>query len=302
MKRSLFQNKRNVVFLAIFYTFLWGTAFPLVKICMDSFGVIDNISKCLVAGIRFFISGAALLVFCAAKEPDGIKLNKNQIKYAVLYGITGTAIQYSVTYIGLSYIDGSKGAIFDQLCVFIIILTSASVFKDEKLNINKVAGCVVGFIGVLAINTDAIGFSFSVKGEGMMVIAAFCQVVAYFIAKDSADKVSAAKLVGYGQFIGGVVLVIFSVIAGGKTGDFSIVGVITLLMLSAISAVAYVLSLIPLKYFPASEISVFNLLITVFGVVMSGIVLGENIFKINYLVSILLISIGIIAVNYKMRR
>ena len=47
---SFFSKKRNVVFTAIFYTFLWGCAFPLVKICMDSFGIIDgdNFSKCLI--------------------------------------------------------------------------------------------------------------------------------------------------------------------------------------------------------------------------------------------------------------
>ena len=71
------------------------------------------------------------------------------------------------------------------------------------------------------------------------------------------------------------------------------------LMLSAISAIAYILSLIPLKYFPASEVSVFNLLITVFGVVMSGIVLGESIFRLNYLIALVLIALGILAVNRK---
>ena len=75
------------------------------------------------------------------------------------------------------------------------------------------------------------------------------------------------------------------------------IGIITLIGLSLISAIAYVLSLIPLKYFPASEISVFNLLITVFGVVMSALVLGENIFKISYLAALIFISVGIFCVN-----
>ena len=79
----------------------------------------------------------------------------------------------------------------------------------------------------------------------------------------------------------------------------SIEGVLYLAGLAAISAIAYVLSLIPLKYFPASEVSVFNLLITVFGVVMSGIVLGEQIFRWNYLISLTLIIVGILLVNWR---
>ena len=42
------KRKQNVVLIALLYTFLWGCAFPLVKICMEQFSVTDNISKCLV--------------------------------------------------------------------------------------------------------------------------------------------------------------------------------------------------------------------------------------------------------------
>ena len=68
-------------------------------------------------------------------------------------------------------------------------------------------------------------------------------------------------------------------------------------MLVLISAVSYTLSLMPLKYFPASEVSSFNLLITVFGVVMSAALLGENIFRLNYLISLALIGLGIMLIN-----
>jgi len=57
------------------------------------------------------------------------------------------------------------------------------------------------------------------------------------------------------------------------------------------------LSLMPLQYFPVSEVSSFNLLITVFGVIMSAALLGENIFQMNYLISLLLISCGILFIN-----
>lgn len=61
-EKSFFISKRNVAITAIIYTFLWGTAFPLVKVCMESLGIsdYDNMSKCLVAGIRFTLSGFLL--------------------------------------------------------------------------------------------------------------------------------------------------------------------------------------------------------------------------------------------------
>jgi hypothetical protein len=71
MTDRIFQKKRNVVFIAVLYTFLWGSAFPLVKLCMDGFGINDNPGKCLVAGLRFTASGVGLC-FWESRYSDGI--------------------------------------------------------------------------------------------------------------------------------------------------------------------------------------------------------------------------------------
>ena len=109
---SLFEKKRNVVFVAIFYTFLWGLCFPLVKLCMEGFAVTDNMSKCLLAGIRFFFSGLLVLLICFLRDRRSIGVKVSQIKHILLYGILSPSRQYSFTYIALSRIDGAKGAVF----------------------------------------------------------------------------------------------------------------------------------------------------------------------------------------------
>ncbi len=154
--KSFFKTKAGVALTAIFYTFLWGCAFPIVKICMTSFGISDteNMSKCFVAAIRFIFSGIIILVFC--HKTEGRSRTEGMFKYAVLYGVLGTALQYSFTYIGLSHIDASKGATFDQLAVFIIILSSGLFIKNDKLSINKVIGCVLGLAGITVLNLDGI--------------------------------------------------------------------------------------------------------------------------------------------------
>ena len=301
---SIFEKKRNVVFIAIFYTFLWGLCFPLVKLCMQAFEIADgdNMSKCLVAGIRFTLAGLGLTVYNLIKDKKEAFVRKSEIPYLLGYGVLATSLQYGFTYIGLSNVDGAKGAIFDQLCVFIIIIVGGLLLKNDKLTVLKIIGCLVGFAGVIAVNTEKMSFTFALDGELMMTISALCQTGAYFVAAMCAGKIAATKLVGYGQLFGGIMLIAFSLIMGGRIRVFTAPAVLLLLLLALLAAVPYVLSLIPLKYFPASEVSVFNLLITVFGVVMSGIILGENIFKLNYLASLILISIGIFTVNYRGRK
>ena len=298
---DIFQKKRNVVFIAIFYTFLWGCCFPLVKLCMDGFGVEDSMSKCLVAGMRFSLAGLGLIVYSLIKDKRKALLTKKELPYLLGYGLLATALQYAFTYIGLSNVDGAKGAIFDQLCVFIIIILSGLMLKNDKLTLWKIIGCAVGLLGILVVNTERMSFSFALDGELMMTLAALCQTGSYFVAIACTNQVATTKLVGYGQLFGGIILIAFSLFMGGGIPQISLQGMLTLLALALFAAVAYVLSLIPLKYFPASEVSVFNLLITVFGVIMSGLVLGEDIFKINYLISLLLICMGIFLVNKRKR-
>jgi drug/metabolite transporter (DMT)-like permease len=301
MSDGLFQSKKGVTLIAIFYTFLWGCAFPLVKICMNEFAAVDNMSKCLVAGFRFTISGLALAIFatCAQKKKGTYRPTKRDILPILAYGVLGTAIQYALTYIGLSYVEASKGAIFDQMCVFIIIIVSGLFMKNDKLTLLKIVGTTIGLFGILASSTEKMSVTFTMEGEGVMVLVAFAQAGAYFIATLFANKIPSITLVGYGQLAGGVLLILFSLLAGGRVHIVTPKGILTLLALATIAGVAYVLSLIPLKYFPASEVSVFNLLITIFGVVMGGVILKENILRPEYLVSLLLVSLGIFLVNYR---
>ncbi|MEE1105126.1 MAG: EamA family transporter, partial [Ruminococcus sp.] len=68
--------------------------------------------------------------------------------------------------------------------------------------------------------------------------------------------------------------------------------------LAFVSAAAFTVWTALLRIHPASKISVFNLLVPIFGTVLSGLLLGENILKIETLLSLLLIAAGILLVNF----
>ena len=301
--KPFLSKKRNVCIIAVLYTFLWGCAFPLVKLCMQNFSVAgnDNLSKCLVAGIRFSFAGLLTLLIARLIFRQSLKIKAKQFKTCFVYGVTATAMQYAFTYIGLSMVDASKGAVYDQLCVFFIVLCSGIFFKDDKLSLKKIIGCIVGFLGVAAINVSSLSFSLSL-GDIIMVGAALVQTVAYFVAKKSTTDFSPVLLVGYGQLSGGLLLTVGSLVFGGRIVTVNNEAILSLTALIFIASIAYILSLLPLKYFRASEISIFNLLITIFGVVMSGIVLKENVLKLNYAIALILIIVAVLIINSKEKK
>ena len=69
--------------------------------------------------------------------------------------------------------------------------------------------------------------------------------------------------------------------------------------MALISAVAYTLWGILLKYNPVSKVSIFGFTNPVFGVILSAIILREgNVFGMKDLIALVLVSIGILIVNW----
>ena len=86
---------------------------------------------------------------------------------------------------------------------------------------------------------------------------------------------------------------------GGHISYSSLKGVVILIWLSAVSSVSFLLWTALLKYHPVSRITIFTMLVPVFGTLWSWILLGENIFNIGNLVSLVLIAAGIVLVNIR---
>ena len=75
-----------------------------------------------------------------------------------------------------------------------------------------------------------------------------------------------------------------------------------LLWLAFVSAAAFAIWMALLKHHPASRICVFNLLVPVFGTLLSGIMLGESVFGIETIVSVVLICAGIFISNMQIKK
>ena len=74
---------------------------------------------------------------------------------------------------------------------------------------------------------------------------------------------------------------------------------ILLIYMALISAVAYTLWGILLKYNPVSKVSIFGFTNPVFGVILSAIILREgNVFGMKDLIALVLVSIGILKDNW----
>ena len=106
-------------------------------------------------------------------------------------------------------------------------------------------------------------------------------------------------LSGYQFFLGGIVLFLIGILMGGRLVFYTPSCVLNLIYMGFISAGAYTLWGILLKYNPVSSVSILGFLNPIMGVLLSAVFLGENqeAFSFRGLIALILVSLGIIAIN-----
>lgn len=302
MKKSLIlKNSAFACVAAVFCAALWGTAFPFIKLGYSVLEIAESDigSKLLFAGIRFFAAGVMVYSYLCISQKRLVLPHKSSFGGVIALGLTQTALQYIFTYVGIGFTSGTNTSIITSCSSFFTVLFAPLFFKSDRLTLLKITGCVIGFAGVLAINgTGGISFD-TVFGDLLILCSTVCTTAGNFMAKRFSQRTNPIELTAFQLMLGGFVLTAIGVLLGGVLDFANLLGMMILLWLAFVSAAAFAVWTALLKYHPASKISVFNLLVPIFGTVLSGLMLGENIFKPETLLSLVLISAGIAAVNVK---
>lgn len=304
-REKFYTNRRNIVLLAALCCFLWGSAYPAIKGGYELFNISggDIPSKLIFAGYRFALAGIIVLLVQIMSKKNIFVLNKKEIVQVTLLGIFQTTLQYIFFYIGLAYTTGIRSSIINGTGAFFSILLAHFIYKNDRLNVNKIVGCIVGFIGVIIVNLNGQDFfssSFSIQGEGFVMLAAFILSASSIYGKKITQNQDASIITGYQLFIGGLILLLLGYISGGCLSGFTFKSTSLLIYMALLSSVAFAVWTQLLKYNKVGIISIFNFLVPVFGSLLSAIFLGENIFDIKILISLIFVCLGIYMV-YKIK-
>ncbi|MDB2153372.1 DMT family transporter [Clostridium butyricum] len=304
-REKFYTNRRNIVLLAALCCFLWGSAYPAIKGGYELFNISgeDIPSKLIFAGYRFALAGIIVLLVQIMSKKNIFVLNKKEIVQVTLLGIFQTTLQYIFFYIGLAYTTGIRSSIINGTGAFFSILLAHFIYKNDRLNVNKIVGCIVGFIGVIIVNLNGQDFfssSFSIQGEGFVMLAAFILSASSIYGKKITQNQDASIITGYQLFIGGLILLLLGYISGGCLSGFTLKSTSLLIYMALLSSVAFAVWTQLLKYNKVGIISIFNFLVPVFGSLLSAIFLGENIFDIKILISLIFVCLGIYMV-YKIK-
>lgn len=296
-------TRTPVVLLCTFICcFLWGSAFPSVKTGYRLFSIqsSDTGSLLLFAGIRFTLAGILVLIICSIITQKFLLPKKSSLIPILILAAFQTFGQYYFFYIGMAHTSGVTSSIMEASGTFFTILIAALLFRSEKLTIQKIAGCLIGFAGVVLIQSGGklTAVHMHWNGEGFILLSAVFYALSSSCIKEFSKKDNPMMLSGWQFVIGGISLCISGLLMGGHMKAPTPTSGTLLLYMAFISAGAYTLWSLLLKYNPVSKISVFGFMNPVIGVILSALILHEanQAFSLTGLLSLALVSLGIIIV------
>ncbi len=301
-KNKLLTNKFFVAVSALICCALWGSATPFIKTGYELILPEQNTaSTILFAGIRFALAGIiTVLIYSISRRKILYPKKENWGRIAVVSSFQ-TIIHYMLFFIGLSNTSGVKGTIISGSNAFFAMLVACLIFRQEKITFKKVIACIIGFAGIVVVNLNGLDFNMTFTGEGFVLISSIAYAFSSAFMKKYSSYEDPVVISGYQFILGGAVMMLIGFVLGGAVVFETTKAVAVLVYLAFVSAIAYSLWGVLLKFNPVSKVTIYTFTTPVFGVLLSAVMLTEqsNVTPINLLITLILVCTGIVILNYK---
>lgn len=301
-QKNFLSNPVVVLFGALICCALWGSAFPCIKIGYNMMHIAssDTASQILYAGCRFTLAGILAVFLGSLTQRQFLLPTKASLPHILELSLLQTILQYLFFYIGLAHTTGVKASIIEAVSTFVAIFVAGFLFHQEKVTARKMLGCLVGFAGVVLVNVagNEMDLHFTVNGDGAILLSTVAYAFSSVFMKRFSVQDNPVMLSGYQFILGGIVMAVCGFFMGGHLSGFTLPAFAMLFYLAVISAVAYSLWGLLLKYNPISKVAVFGFMNPVIGVLLSAVLLGEkDSLGFSSIAALVLVCIGIYIVN-----
>ena len=301
-KPSIFQNPLVVIFGALLCCALWGSATPFIKTGYELLLPERDVpSTILFAGIRFTLAGILTVLIYSVARRKVLYPKKENLPRVLIIAAFQTVIQYIFFYVGLANTSGVKGTILSGSSAFFSVLIASLVFRQEKLTPKKIIACLLGLAGIIVVNLQGLEFTMNFFGDAFVLFSTISLAFSSVLIKRFSKHEDPVVLSGYQFIFGGIFMVLVGIVFGGKIVLTSAVGLLVLLYLALLSAVAYALWGMLLKFNSVSRVTIFSFTTPIFGTLLSLLMLTEQtrVEPINLIITLLLVSAGIFLLNYQ---
>ena len=282
----------NLVWLLILGG-LWGSSYLFIKVAVG-----DIPPLTLVAGRLVLAAVILWLVLAAVRQP----MPRSRRLWAVfaVMGLLNGAVPYSLIFWSEQHITSGLASLLQATMPLFTVLMGHFLMRDERLTLGRVAGVILGFVGVglLMLPDLRQGAHANLLGELAMVASSVSYAGAALFAR-SRLRGQPALVSTTGQLTMGAVWIVplSLLIEGPPRAVPSLPALGSWLGLTILgTAIAYVIYFKLIERTNAAFVSTVTYIIPVFGLILGALVLHEAL-SLTLLVSLGLILAGVLLVR-----
>jgi len=267
-------------FAVLLCALLWGSAFAGIKAIYaewESAGIEPDFpNRLLLAGVRFSIGGAALLLL--ARQPIK-ELRKTPWLLIMAFAATQTYIQYTLFYTALSISSAVLGGLLVASGSFWWLVLAPLILKTPWPTRVQWSLIAVGAVGVLlAVYKPGAGSGNPVLGGTLFIMSTLSGTFGLIVLQKVMKTMGAKAATGYGLFFGGIMFLLSGAAAWPDIVTLFSLKVIWLtLYLAFVSALGFGLWNYLTSLFPVTLLAGYRFLVPVCAVVESSLLVsGES--------------------------
>ena len=288
------ESSRFDWLLFILLGFLWGSSYLFIKI-----GVEAGLQPFTLVSLRLLV-GLTLLAVVVAAAREQLPRSLRTYGHLAVMAAFNVAIPFSLITWAEQSVDSTLAAVLNGSVPLFVIVIAAVFLRDEPISINRLAGLVIGFVGVAIL----VGFDPQQLASGDLApkLALIGSSVSYAVGAVYARRmvhglrpmIPALFQVGFALVMAGALALVFErPLALPIRGD-AILAVVWLGLLG--SGAAYLVFFRLLGRWGATRTSLVAYLLPVYGIVLGAAVLGEAV-DARLLIGTALVIGGIALVN-----
>ncbi len=284
---------------------IWGSSFLFIRVGVEQLGPFQ------VVFIRTAIAAIGLTLVAVLR---GLKFQADfqTIRDLLILGVVNTVFPFALITWGETSIDSGLAAVLQSTAAFFTLIVAHFSFADERITWKKIAGLVVGFLGVCVLMSrswEAGGIqTSSLAGQLAVVVASLCYgfggvYTRKVISQRIEPVVAAAGAMTTAAIVTGILMLIAPLAGGhpvilpGEMQSNVLFSVVTLGLVNTF--LAYLLFYPTIKVLGAARGSMVTYIVPAVGLALGAIFLNETV-DARLLIGALLILAGIGVVNLRL--
>lgn len=274
---------------------LWGGSFFFTGIA------IKELPPLTIVALRV---GLAAAMLCATMRLVGVRMPRDARTWAAFFGmgLLNNVIPFCLIVWGQTHIASGLAAIINATTPLFTVVVAHALTADETMSANRLAGVIVGFIGVaLMIGPDALaGIGTDVLAQLAVLAAALSYAFAGVFGRRFARMGVAPMATATGQVMASTLMLVPVTLLVDRPWTLPMPGApvwAAIVGIAALStALGYVLYFRILATAGATNLLLVTFLIPVSAIVLGFLVLGERL-DARHFVGMALIGVGLAAID-----